>query len=104
MQKAEFREQSTTPSSIDPNITVLYSDASNLLYTIASGGVPVQIGTQYTGVVPQNSIQTAGQLNTGICFGNTNSNLPQTGLGTPSRWFYVRQGGTDYAIPGYTIA
>ena len=103
MKIADFRTQSSTPDSPGVGVISVYVDADTGFYSVDSNGLRSQLGTVYSGSVGLNQVAT-GQgtfTSTGVFFGT--STTPTTGLGTPNRWLIVRQGGTDYAIPAYSL-
>ena len=101
----DFRPQSSTPSNPSPSTVQVYANSDNILLARTSGNAPVQIGSDFTGVVPQTSVTTglASYLLTGTVFGSDQGALLGTGLATPSIWLSVSYNGSNYAVPAYAV-
>lgn len=101
----DLRKQTSTPSTIDPGVVKIYANSNGQVLSITSGNAAAQLGTTFTGRVPETSIQTgmAAYTLTGIYFGAAQGALLATGLANPSVWLPVTFNNTNYAIPAYRV-
>lgn len=109
MKLADLKYQSVSPANPSPNTLALYADSgtAGVVYVMTSGGLPVQIGIRYTGLVANVGIATGqGVLDTGFFFGSTGVGTQRvTGLSSPYKWLNViDSAGTNLAIPAYLLA
>lgn len=101
MKIADFRIQTSVPTTPDAGVLGVYANSSGILISVDANGAIRQLGTQYTGVYTNSQVSTGAALTTtGITYGGPGG----TGLSTPSKWLPITYLGVNYAIPAYALA
>lgn len=104
MNIADLRYRTAVPSS-QPDVVGVYSSGDGFVFHKASGNTEYLVGTKFTGILPQNSVQVKTSITniTGVVFTSNQSLAVQTGLASPAIWIPVYYNSTGYLVPGWPI-